>query len=98
MSLLVEYSIVEGKADEQSEALKSFVAALKQMDETAFNYTSFETDDPTKFIALLEFDDEAGKQAFLDSQAFADYREGTKGRFTNPPATTPIRLVASTRR
>ena len=97
MSLLVEYSIVEGKAAEQSDALKAFVAELKQHNDPGFNYTSFETDDPTKFIALLEFDDDAAKQRFLDCQAFANYREGTKGRFTNPPATTALRPVASTR-
>ena len=97
MSLLVEYSIVAGKADEQSAALKSFVAALKQMGDRGFNYSSFATDDPTIFIALLEFDDDAAKQRFLESEAFANYRDGTKGRFTNPPATTPIKPVASTK-
>ncbi len=97
MSLLVEYTLKEGQASAQVEALNSFAAGLKSMNDAGFSYTAFETDDPTKFIAVLEFDDEAAKQRFLDSDAFAAYREGAKDRFTGPPATTTIRLVASTR-
>lgn len=96
MGLLVEYSIVEGKAGEQTEALETFVSGLKELGDDGFNYTAYETDDPTKFVAVLEFDDDAAKQRFLDSAAFNAYREGTKGRFTGPPQTTPIKLVAST--
>ena len=97
MSLLVEYSIMEGKADEQSDALNEFVAGLVSLGDDGFDYTAYETDDPTRFIAVLDFDDEAAKQRFLDSTPFDTYREGTKGRFTKPPQTTPIKLVASTR-
>ncbi len=98
MSLLVEYSIVEGKAPEQANALRSLIASLGKLGDPGFDYTAFETDDPTRFIAVLEFEDDAAKQRFLDSEAFAIYREGTKGRFTGPPATTPLKLVASTRK
>ena len=97
MSLLVQYSIEDGKAGEQTQALTEFVADLKQLGDGSFNYTAFETDDPTSFIALLEFDEDAGKERFLASDAFAKYRDGTKGRFTAPPSTTPIKLVASTK-
>jgi len=97
MSLLVEYSIVDGKASEQVEALQSFVGALKELDDVGFDYTAYETDDPTKFIAVLDFDDADAKERFLASRAFSEYRDGIKGRFASPPATTNIRLVASTR-
>ena len=97
MGLLVEYSVAEGKAQEQIDALQAFVSALKALNDNGFSYTAFETDDPTRFIAVLEFDDEEAKQRFLQSDAFDTYREGTKGRFTAPPATTPIKFVASTR-
>jgi hypothetical protein len=97
MSLLVEESVVEGMADEQKDALNKFVSGLKDIGDEGYSYTAFETDDPTRFIAVLEFNDEAGKKRFLDSTPFNDYREGSKGRFTKPPATTSIRLVASTR-
>ena len=97
MSLLVEYPVNEGKADAQVEALKSFVAGLKAIGDEGYNYAAFETDDPTKFIAVLEFDDDSAKQRFLDSAPFNEYREGSKDRFPGPPSTTTIRLVASTR-
>ncbi len=97
MSLLVEYSIIEGKAAEQTEALKSLITDLRELGDQGFHYTAFETDDPTRFIAVLEFDDDAAKQRFLSSEAFATYRDGTKGRFTGPPSTTPLQFVASTR-
>ena len=97
MSLLVEYSIVEGMADAQKEALEKFVAGLMAIADEGYSYTAFETDDPTRFIAVLEFKDEAAKQRFLDSGPFNDYRDGSKGRFQKPPATTSIRLVATTR-
>ncbi len=54
-------------------------------------------DDPTRFVALLEFDDEDAKLRFLDSDAFAEYRDGATGRFSAPPKPTQVRLVASTR-
>ncbi len=97
MSLLVEYTVLDGKASAQVEALKAFVAGLKTLGDKTFNYTAFETDDPTRFIALLEFDDDAAKQRFLDSAPFADYRDGSRDRFPAPPQTTQIHLVASTR-
>ncbi len=97
MSLLVEYTINEGMAEEQKDALLSFTTALKALGDSGFQYTAFETDDPTRFIALLELDDEDAKQRFLASDAFSAYRDGTKGRFAAPPNTTPLRFVASTR-
>ncbi len=98
MSLLVEYSLMEGKAEAQIEALKTFIGGLKSMGDAGFNYTAFETDDPTKFIALLEFDGDEAKQRFLDSAPFAEYRDGAKKRFTGPPSTTSLKLVDTTRR
>ncbi len=97
MSLLVEYTVLDGKADAQVDALNTFVAGLKEIGDEGYNYTAFETDDPTKFIAVLEFDDDNAKQRFLDSGPFNDYREGSKDRFPGPPSTTTIRLVASTK-
>lgn len=97
MSLLVEYTVHEGKAKSQIEALRTFVDGLKALQDSGFDYTAFETDDPTKFIAVLEFDDDAAKQRFLDSAPFNAYRDGSKDRFPGPPSTTEIRLVASTR-
>lgn len=97
MSLLVEYTVNEGKAAAQVEALEAFVAGLKAIGDEGYDYTAFETDDPTKFIALLEFDDDSAKQRFLDSAPFNEYRDGSKDRFPGPPSTTTIRLVASTR-
>ena len=74
------------------------IGGLKSMDDASFDYTAFETDDPTKFIALLEFDGDAAKQRFLDSAPFAQYRDGAKERFTGPPSTTSLKLVDTTRR
>ena len=97
MSLLVEYSLQDGKSDAQKEALDKLVSGLKQTGTDGFSYTAYETDDPNKYIAVFEFDDDAGKQRFLDSAAFAEYRDSAKERFTGPPSTTTIRKVASTR-
>lgn len=97
MSLLVEYTLMEGKAEAQIDALKTFIGGLKSLNDDGFNYTAFETDDPTKFIALLEFDNDDAKQRFLDSAPFAQYRDGAKERFTGPPSTTSLKLVDTTR-
>lgn len=97
MSLLVEYTLKDGKADEQRDALRSFVSGLKALGDDGFHYSAFETDDPTRFIGLLEFDDDEAKQRFLASAPFSDYRDNAKDRFEAPPNPTVIRLVASTR-
>lgn len=49
------------------------------------------------FVGVLEFRDEAEKQAFLSSAAFAEYREAVGPTFANPPQTTEISKIASTR-
>ena len=97
MGLLVEYTVKDDRSSDQVEALQTFVAGLKAIGDGSFSYTAYETDDPTRFIAVFEFDDESAKQRFLQSAAFAEYREGAKDRFVNPPQATPIQLVASTR-
>lgn len=95
--MLVEYTVLEGKAAAQTAALEDFIAGLKALGDQGFHYTAFETDDPTRFIALLEFDDDDGKQRFLASAPFEAYREGARSRFPGPPRTTTIRMVATTR-
>ena len=96
MGLLVEYALKEGQADAQEAALKTFVAGLKAEGVEGYSYSSYATDDPARFIGVFLFDDEAGRRRFLDSAAFAAYRDGAAARFTGPPSTTPIRPVAST--
>ena len=96
MSLLVEYTVLEGKAEAQVEALNTLVDGLKASGARGFSYTAYESDDPTKFYAVLDFDDDEGKQQFLESDAFAAYRDSAKERFPGPPNATPIRKVAST--
>ena len=97
MGLLVEYSIEDGKSDAQTEALLKFVDGLKQIGDGGYNYTCFETDDPKRFIGLLEFDDEEAKQRFLASAPFIEYRDSASERFSAPPQPTPVRKIASTR-
>ncbi len=98
MSLLVEYFVKDGRADEQTDGLRTFVDGLKALGDQGFHYSAFETDDPTRFIGLLEFDTEEAKQAFIKSAPFAEYREMAQDRFSTSPNATQIRLVASTRR
>lgn len=96
MGLLVEYTVLEGKKDAQVEALNTMIAGLKAMGEQGFNYIAWETDDPTRFVAVLEFDDEDAKQRFLASEAFQHYRDTASERFPGPPKATPITRVGST--
>ena len=50
-----------------------------------------------EFVGVLEFPDKDTQQAFLNSAAFASYREVVGPTFANPPQTTPITAIASTR-
>lgn len=97
MGLLVEYSIQDGKGDAQTEALLKFVDGLREIGDGGYHYTCFETDDPTRFIGLLEFDDEEAKQRFLVSAPFQEYRETASERFSAPPQATPVKRIGSTR-
>ena len=97
MHLLVRYTVKKGMAEAQRAAFREFVEGLKATGDKGFSYTGFETDDPTKFIGLLEFEDEAARTRFLETDAFKAYREGAKDRFPQPPAATPLRKVASTK-
>ena len=97
MSLLVRYTLKS--ADDhahQVKAMETLVTALGA-EGVPVNYSCFTTDDPTRFIGILEFADDAGKQAFLASAAFAAYKETVGPTFANPPETTEIAGFASTR-
>lgn len=98
MSLLVRYTL--RSADDhaaQVEAMTDLVNGLVSEGVRGVHYSCFSTDDDTTFIGLLEFGDDAGKEAFLGSAAFAAYRERVGPTFANPPQTTDIAAIASTR-
>lgn len=98
MSLLVRYTL---KSDtdraHQTAAMQALVNGLESEGIAGLHYSCFSTDDPTQFIGVLEFDNDTGKQAFLNSAAFATYRETVGPTFANPPQTTQITAIASTR-
>ncbi|NNE80845.1 MAG: hypothetical protein HKN18_11305 [Silicimonas sp.] len=98
MSLLVHYALKTPEDHAaQITAMETLVAGLKSEGVAGCNYSCFSTDNPTAFVGLLEFDDDAGKQAFLGSAAFASYRDTVGPTFANPPQTTEITAIASTR-
>ena len=97
MSLLVRYTLKSAEAHaHQVEAMTDLVNALTS-EGVPVHYSCFSTEEATQFIGVLEFDDEAGKQAFLASAAFAAYRDTVGPTFANPPQTTMIDAIASTR-
>ena len=98
MSLLVRYTLKSADGhDAQAQSMKDLVAGLVAEGVSGVHYSCFATDDPTEFTALLEFDNDDGKTAFLESAAFATYRETVGPTFANPPQTTDISFIASTR-
>ncbi len=98
MSLLVQYTLKSADHhDAQSSAMTALVDGLKSEGINGLHYSCFSTDDPLRFIGVLEFADDAAKQAFLDSASFATYRERVGPTFANPPQTTEIAAIASTR-
>lgn len=98
MSLLVEYTLKSADDFEhQTKAMESLVAGLNAAGITGLNYSCFSTDNRTKFIGVLEFADDVAKQGFLESEAFAAYKATVGPTFANPPQTTEIAGIASTR-
>ncbi|WP_170607605.1 putative quinol monooxygenase [Ruegeria arenilitoris] len=98
MSLLVHYTLKsEDHYEAQITAMTNLVAGLKSEKIDGLHYSCFSTDDPLRFIGILEFQDDAEKQAFLSSAAFDAYREAVGPTFANPPTTTNISEIASTR-
>ena len=98
MSLLVHYTLKDAADhDHQIGAMKALVAGLGAEGCQGVQYSCFSTDDPTRFVGVLEFDDDAGKAAFLNSKAFEAYKAAVGPTFANPPQTTEITALASTR-
>jgi quinol monooxygenase YgiN len=98
MSLLVRYTLKSAKDHaHQVDAMRALVAGLTFEGVAGLHYSCFKTDDPTQFIGVLEFPNDAPKQAFLDSPSFAAYRAAVGPTFANPPQTTEITAIASTR-
>jgi hypothetical protein len=98
MSFLVRYTLKS--ADDhahQIKAMETLVADLKSEGIAGLNYACFSTGDPVEFIGVLEFDSDATKEKFLASGAFATYREKVGPTFANPPTTTDITGIASTK-
>lgn len=98
MSLLVHYTLKDASdCQAQAKAMSVLVEGLKSEKIEGLNYSCFATSEPTKFIGLLEFPDEKTKHSFLNSAAFANYRETVGPSFANPPQTTEITAIATTR-
>ncbi len=101
MSLLVHYTLKSPEDhDHQLAAMEALVAGLKAErlpGREGMHYACFATADPTKFVGILEFDNDAGKALFLQSEAFAAYRETVSPTFANPPQTSEINGIATTR-
>lgn len=97
MSLLVHYTLKSADDhDHQVAAMKALVANIKA-EGVPVNYACFATEEPVKFVGVLEFDGDDAFAAFQASQAFATYREIVGPTFANPPQTTKISPLASTR-
>ena len=98
MSLLVEYTLKQADDhDAQVAAMAGLVAGLKSEQIGGLNYSCFATEDPLRFIGILEFPDDTTKKAFLNSASFSIYRDKVGPTFTNPPKTTEITSIASTK-
>lgn len=99
MSLLVHYTLKSPDHHEaQKSAMSALVNGLKSEGIDGLHYSCFSTDgDPLNFVGVLEFQNDGSKQAFLDSRSFASYREAVGPTFANPPKTTDISAISSTR-
>ena len=98
MSLLVHYTLKsEDHHEAQKLAMSNLVEGLKSENLTGLHYSCFATEDPLQFVGVLEYRNDAEKQAFLSSEAFAAYRDAVGPTFANPPRTTEIAEIASTR-
>ena len=98
MSLLVHYTLKT--ADDHAaltSAMEALVTGLKAESIPGLTYQCFETDDATRFLGVLQFDDDAGFAAFQKSAAFATYRETVTPLLAGPPSTDPITAIADTR-
>ena len=99
MSLLVRDTLKS--ADDhavQIAAMKALVAGLRSEGVSGSAYSCFFPETAAEFVGILEFADDAGRQAFLTSAAFATYRETVGPIFANPPQRPAITAIASTRR
>ncbi|UWR01945.1 hypothetical protein K3740_12860 [Ruegeria conchae] len=98
MSLLVQYTLkLESDREAQTIAMKALVDGLKSEGIDGLHYSCFSTEDPLRFFGVLEFPNDTTKQAFLNSASFATYRATVGPTFANPPQTTEIAPIASTR-
>ena len=98
MSLLVQYTLKSADDhDALATAMDSLVAGLKSEAIDGLSYQCFATDDPTKFLGVLQFADEAGFKAFQASAAFANYRETVTPILAGPPSTEKLEPIADTR-
>ncbi len=98
MSLLVRYTLKSADDhDNQISAMVDLVNDLIAEGVAGVHYSCFSTGEATEFVGLMEFDEDAGKQAFLSSAAFAAYKEKVGPTFANPPQTTVVTALASTK-
>ena len=98
MSLLVKYTLKDASDhDHQVEAMETLVADLNSVGIAGLNYSCFSTAEETEFVGVLEFTDDTAKQGFLNSEAFDAYKKRVGPTFANPPQTTEITSIASTR-
>ena len=99
MSLLVHYTLKSAEHhDAQIAAMTALVGGLKSENIAGIAvFLFFDRRSAALMSGVLEFVDEAAKQGFLESKSFATYRDTVGPTFANPPQTTEISAIASTR-
>ena len=101
MPLLVHYTLKSADdRDHQVAAMTALVEDLKSEGAAGtdgLHYSCYTTEDPVRFVGVLQFDSDVGKDAFLNSEAFATYKAKVGPTFANPPEAVPLSSIASTR-
>lgn len=98
MSLFVHYTLkTAGDHAALASAMEVLVVGLKSEAIPGLAWQSFATDNVTRFLGVLQFDDDAVFETFQASAAFATHRDTVTPIHAGPPSTDTITAIADTR-
>jgi quinol monooxygenase YgiN len=92
----IRYQVKEDQIDANKEAVSDFIEKVKASGDSTYRYECFQSKkEPSHFVHVAFFDDEAAKDRFFAPDYFKEFSEGLKSRCAEGPNATFYELVAT---
>lgn len=93
--VVVQYKVLEGKADENQSYINAIFAELAETSPDGLKYAAFKGDDGQTFTHIAEVSTTDGSNPLTSTEAFKAFQSTLKSRVEIPPSASWLTRVGS---